>query len=80
MDFLNWLSDKFQNLIDNFFNLLPKSPIVYLTKNPDISRIIGYINWFCPIYLWISILENWLVCILTYYVVQVVLRWLKAIE
>lgn len=80
MDFLEWISDKFSSLMDSFFNILPKSPIVYLTKNPEITRIIGYINWFFPVYLWISILETWLTCILVYYVVQIALRWLKAIE
>lgn len=80
MEFFQWVGSSLQTLLDGFFNLLPKSPIVYLALNPQISSILSYVNWFCPIYLWISILENWLVSILVWYAVQIALRWIKAIE
>lgn len=80
MDFFQWVSSSIQDLLDSFFSLLPQSPIIYLSSNPQIKTLLGYINWFCPIYLWISILENWLTAILVWYAVQIVLRWLKAIE
>lgn len=80
MDFLNWLSDSFSTIIDNILNLLPKSPIVFLTSNPTITKYMSYVNWFIPIYLWISILESWLTAVVTYYIVQVILRWAKVVE
>lgn len=80
MDFFEWIGTNLQNLLDSFLNILPKSPIVYLSTTPQISTIISYINWFCPVYLWISILENWLVAILVWYACQIALRWVKAIE
>ncbi len=63
--------------------LLPDSPFVMLDKmDPTgaIAKILGFVNWFIPIYSFVAILESWLVCIAVYYVYQVVLRWLKAIE
>ncbi len=80
MDFLNWLSGAFQDIANAIFELLPKSPIVYLEANTEIRTVISYINWFVPIYLWISILETWLTCIFVWYATQIVLRWLKVIE
>lgn len=80
MDFFNWIGSNLKDLLDSFLNLLPTSPIIYLSKTPQISTIISYINWFCPVYLWISILENWLVAILVWYACQIALRWVKAIE
>lgn len=80
MDFLNYLIDKFKVIVDSVLNMLPKSPIVYCTKNKTISEYLGYVNYFIPVYLWISILEAWLTAIVIYFVVQVILRWIKVIE
>ena len=80
MDLIEWLTGVFKSIADAIFNVLPKSPIVYLETNSEIRTILSYINWFIPVYLWISILESWLVSILTYYIVQIVLRWIKVIE
>ncbi len=80
MDFFQWIGSNLKDLLDSFLKLFPSSPILYLTTNSEMKTILGYVNWFCPIYLWISILENWLVCILVWYAVQIALRWVKAIE
>ena len=60
--------------------MLPKSPIVYLQMNDTVKKYIGYVNFFIPVYLWISVLEGWLVAICVYFVVQAILRWVKVIE
>lgn len=80
MDFLEWLSSSFKSIMDGIIKILPTSPIVYLTKNETISKYMSYVNWFIPVYLWISMLETWLVAIMVYYVVQVILRWVKVVE
>ncbi len=64
-------------------SLLPDSPFTFLYElgnNSAISKLLGMVNWFIPIYSFVAILESWLVCIGVYYVYQVVLRWLHAIE
>lgn len=80
MDFFEFIGENLSELLDSFLDLFPQSPIIYLQRNQEISKIISYINWFCPVYLWISILENWLVAILVWYACQIALRWIKAIE
>ncbi len=80
MDLLEWLLSAFKDISSDIIAALPKSPIVYLTKNAVISKYISYINWFFPVYLWISMLETWLTAIILYYGYQVILRWIKAIE
>ncbi len=64
-------------------SLLPDSPFALLDKmdpTGEIAKILGFVNWFIPIYSFVGILEGWLVCIAVYYIYQVVLRWFKAIE
>ncbi len=63
--------------------LLPDSPFKILddlSATGEIAKMLGYVNWFVPIYSFIGIMEGWLVCVAVYYVYQVVLRWFNAIE
>lgn len=63
---------------------LPDSPVAGmlddLAANTQITQMLGMLNWFIPFYLFVPILTAWLGCIALYYVYQVVLRWLHAIE
>ena len=80
MDFLEWISGVFSNIVDRMLDLLPTSPIVYLQSNATVSLYLGYVNFFVPVYLWISILQSWLIAIAVFYVIRVILRWLKMAE
>ena len=80
MEFWEKFGDTASGLMNQVIDLLPKSPIVYLTSNPTVSKYLGYINWIIPIYSMLTLLEGWLTAIVVYYVVQIVLRWIKAIE
>lgn len=62
---------------------LPPSPFAMLDKlaaGSFIMKILAFVNWFIPVYSWIGIVEGWLAAVAVYYVYQVVLRWLNAIE
>lgn len=64
-------------------SFLPDSPFKLLDRlDPSgvIAEILGFVNWFVPIYTFVGIFEGWLVCVALYYVYQIGLRWLKAIE
>lgn len=64
-------------------SLLPDSPFKILDELTPASKlleILGYVNWFIPIYTFVGIVEGWLVCVGVYYVYQIILRWLNAIE
>ncbi len=80
MEFWEKFGETANGLMNQVIDLLPKSPIVYLSANPTVSKYLSYINWFIPIYSMLTLLEGWLVAIATYYVVQIILRWIKAIE
>lgn len=63
--------------------LLPDSPFKILDNMDPTGQIaewLGMVNWFVPIYSFVGILEGWLAGIAIYYVYQIVLRWLNAIE
>ncbi len=63
--------------------LLPDSPFKLLddlTASGVIAEWLGYVNWFVPIYSFIGIFEGWLGCVAIYYVYQIILRWLRAVE
>jgi hypothetical protein len=61
--------------------LLPESPFrKYLIENDTIREFVGYINFFVPVAQILIVLEMWCSAIALFYVVQIVLRWCKAIE
>lgn len=69
--------------VNAILSLLPDSPFKILdTLDPtgQIAEWLGFVNWFVPIYSFVGILEGWLACVALYYVYQIVLRWLNAIE
>lgn len=75
MDF-SGISDFFDGVID----FLPTSPFVkFLEKMQDLPYL-SYLNYFLPISQMIAIGEAWLVAIGVFYLYQIVLRWIKAIE
>ena len=80
MDLLNWLSEGFQSIWEKLIEILPKCPLYYLETIPEIQQYLGVLNWFMPISTMISIGIAWLECIVVYYMVQVILRWIKVIE
>ena len=64
-------------------NFLPDSPLVFLDKltaSGELLEWLGMVNWFVPVYTFVGIFEGWLGAVAIYYVYQVVLRWLNAIE
>lgn len=63
------------------FGLLPDSPFqTYIVDNVIMNKYIGFVNYFVPVGEMIVVLEGWLLAISAYYLVQIVLRWLRAIE
>ena len=58
--------------------LLPKSPFIVLQglNLPYIDTL----NWVLPISFCVSVLGYWVGAIALYYVVQVVLRWVKVVQ
>lgn len=81
-----WFHDLIQDAIDGLgdtlesvLDVLPDSPF-NLIDNSAVSEYMGFLNWLVPMTEIVAILQLWVVAISTYYVVVVVLRWIKAID
>lgn len=69
------------NFAAEVIDLLPSDPIQsYLTATTQIKAYFGYINYFIPITQMLAVTRAWLVAVGLYYLYQIVLRWIKAIE
>ena len=77
MDFFNWIGEKITSIIDTVIGSLPSSPIVWLESNPVVSELMPYVNWFIPVYTFISMAELWVTACVAYYSIKLILRWAK---
>lgn len=59
-------------------NILPSSPFI-IVERIDIPYL-NYLNWIIPIEEMIVITSYWLSAIAVYYVVQIILRWVRVIQ
>ena len=80
MDIINSLLEWLQGIADKVLDVLPDSPFKDIINNSDIQQYLGYINWFVPVGTILKILTAWLVAVAAYYLVSVILRWIKAID
>lgn len=62
------------------FSVLPPSPFKVIAINSDVKQFLGYINYLLPLNECLAILEAWTAAIGIYYIYQIALRWLKAID
>lgn len=82
----SWWGDLKQGMIDvaaEVIQKLPESPIVKgldLAGDFPIEEWMPFVNWFIPFRTLLTILGFWLSAVALYYLVQIVLRWVKVIE
>ena len=81
------LSSVYQGIIDIFSKalgwvlmMLPLSPFANLMQYALTNELLQFLNYLLPIGALIVITEGWLTAIATFYVWQVILRWVKACE
>lgn len=77
--FLQFLINALGAVLSAIVSVLPKSPFQFVA-NSQFSDLLVKINYFIPIYEFISILELWVVAVGVYYLYSVVARWLKMID
>lgn len=79
---MDGLTSAVYNAIEGALSILPDSPFQFLLSygNSPVGQWLGWLNWFVPIYVFVPILAAWCSCILVYYVIQIILRWAKAIQ
>lgn len=69
-----------EQILASVLSLLPGSPFTAFINSISDIPFLGYLNYFVPVAQMIAIGESWLVSIGVFYLYQVVLRWVKAIE
>lgn len=79
IDFFNFIIKVLGSILSLIFSILPPSPFSVI-NNSIIAEYLPYINYFVPFSEVVVILQTWLVAIGVYYLYQVVLRWIKAIQ
>lgn len=68
------------SLLQNAIDILPDSPFTYLAQVPEVYQVLKYINWLFPIDFFLSSMAAWLSAISIYYLISIILRWVKAID
>lgn len=79
VEFLNALIKQLGTIVTSIFNILPNSPFSDIDITP-LNDYLGYLNYLVPVGKIVSVVTLWTIAIGTYYIVQIVLRWLKVIE
>jgi hypothetical protein len=77
--FFDSLGSNLINALSWVLELLPDSPFQAIS-NSDVNQFMGTLNWFLPMSQIIAELELWITCVSVFYVYQLILRWIRAIE
>lgn len=79
IEIINLIIKALSDCLNFIFCLLPKSPFKYIDNSP-IAEFLSTLNFFIPVAEIIAICQAWLLVIGVYYIYQIVLRWIKAIN
>lgn len=78
---INFIISSVAAVINLIFSLLPDSPFLNLEKNFGVvSDYLSYLSWLLPVKSMSVTLLAFLVCVASYYIYSIVLRWLKLIS
>lgn len=77
--FCQFLLDAVAAVLNVICKIFPPSPFTII-EHTGFGDLIAKINYFIPVYEFVSIAEAWLVAVALYYAISVVARWVKAID
>ena len=67
-------------LVDFILSGLPLSPVDTFIGYIQSFPYLGWLNWFIPVGTCVRIMAGWLACVGSYYLVSILLRFLKVIR
>lgn len=76
---INLIIKALGTVLNLLFSILPPSPF-QLISNTEVGSFLDGLAWVIPIPQIIAITQAWLIAIGAYYLIQIVLRWVKAID
>lgn len=74
--FIQWLN----SIAGAVFSFLPDSPFIPFIAVASEWKWLGWFNWLVPVGSFIKIGGVWLSAVGVYYVYQIILRWVRAVE
>lgn len=77
------LTDTLVSLAISVINLFPASPFapaIAAFNNSVVHEYLGYLNYIIPVGTMLTILSLWIAAVATYYVYQLILRWIKVVD
>lgn len=77
--FVQALLDAVVVVLDFVAGIFPNSPFTII-EHTGFGDLLAQINFFVPVYEFISLMEAWLVAVALYYAVSTLARWVKTIE
>lgn len=77
--FINGIIKALGSVVGWFLSILPSSPF-QMIENVEVSQYLSGFAWVVPINQVIVILELWLVAIGVYYLIMIILRWVKVLN
>ena len=73
------MQELWQAFGDKIVNVLPRSPFLQFIENVEMPYL-PYLNWLIPVREMVQVFGAWLGAIAVFYLVQIVLRWVKVIQ
>lgn len=80
MNLFNAVMDIINTALNYIFAFLPEDPFLSIIDELGSIPAIQYINYFVPVDKILAITTIWLGAIATFYLYQIILRWIKAID
>lgn len=80
---INFIINNLGNIANVAISFLPESPFLFLQglqMDSFLSTQLSYLNWVIPITSFLAITAHWLLAISVYYLVSIILRWVKLIQ
>lgn len=77
---LDWFLELIQKFGQLILSVLPKSPVKEILSDIGKPDWLSYLNWFIPVRAIVQVLVIFLSAISIYYIYQLILRWVKAID
>lgn len=79
-DFIESVNDVFNAVFQYILNLLPTSPFSNIELPKPVQDLLGYVNYYVPFNDMYFIAASWVACISFYYIYQLILRKISAIN
>lgn len=76
----NSITDVVDDIVNAIVLLLPDSPFKDIEIPAEVKELFGYVNYFVPVGVMLTIGTTWLTAIGVYYLYQTILRWARTIK